>query len=174
MALAQGVSKETRFKRQTAKGTLSGASAGQVLRRESSTFELAKEAYTTESEITKKAQITSVRHGAKLVNGNITGIFSPGTYSDLISAVVRRDFSSVTSLTGLSITIAGSGPYTLTRASGDFLTGGIKIGMVVRLTAGTFNPNNLNKNLLVTNVTATVVTCIVLNGSTLTAEGPVA
>ena len=174
MALAQGVSKETRFKRQTAKGTLAGASAGQVLRRESSTFELAKEAYTTESEITKKAQITSVRHGAKLVNGNITGIFSPGTYSDLISAVVRRDFSSVTSLTGLSITIAGSGPYTLTRASGDFLTGGIKIGMVVRLTAGTFNPNNLNKNLLVTNVTATVVTCIVLNGSTLTAEGPVA
>lgn len=174
MAIAQGVSKQTRFKRQTAKGTLAGASAGQILRRETATYELAKEAYTTESEITSKAQITSVRHGAKLVNGSITGIFSPGTYSDMISAVIRKDFVAVTSLTGLSITIAGSGPYTLTRATGDFLTGGIKIGMVVRLTAGTFNSNNLNKNLLVTNVTATVLTVVVLNGTTLTAEGPIA
>lgn len=174
MAIAQGVSKETRFKRQSAKGALAGASAGQVLRRETSTFDLQKEAYTTESEITKKAQITSVRHGAKLVNGSVTGIFSPGTYSDIVSAILRRDFASVTSITGLSITIAGSGPYTITRASGDFLTGGIKIGMVVRLTAGSFNSNNLNKNFLVTNVTATVLTVIVLNGSTMTAEGPIA
>jgi hypothetical protein len=174
MAIAQGVSKETRFKRQSAKGALAGTSAGQVLRRETSTFDLQKEAYTTESEITKKAQITSVRHGAKLVNGSVTGIFSPGTYSDIVSAILRRDFASVTSITGLSITIAGSGPYTITRASGDFLAGGIKIGMVVRLTAGSFNSNNLNKNFLVTNVTATVLTVIVLNGSTMTAEGPIA
>ena len=34
-----------------------------------------------------------------------------------------------------------------------FLTGGIKIGDVVRLTAGTFNALNLNKNLLVLGVT---------------------
>lgn len=174
MAPAQGTNKQLRFKRQTAKGTLAGGTAGQILRRESGTFELAKEAYTTESEITSKAQITSVRHGAKLVNGSLTGIFSPGTYSDMISASLRRDFAAVTSLTSLSLTIAGSGPYTITRGAGDFLSGGIKIGMVVRLTAGTFNSNNLNKNLLVTNVTATVLTVVVLNGSTLTAEGPVA
>jgi hypothetical protein len=54
------------------------------------------------------------------------------------------------------------------------LTDGIKVGMVVRLTAGSFNALNLNKNILVTAVTATVVTGTPLNGFTLFAEGPIA
>jgi hypothetical protein len=175
MAIAQGVSKQTRFKRQSAKGTLAGASAGQVMRRESSTFELQKETYDTASEITSTQQMVSSRHGVKQIAGAIQGILSPGTYSDLIAAVLRRDFAAVTSITGASITIAGSGPsYTVTRAAGSFLTDGIKIGMVVRLTAGSFNAANLNKNLLVTNVTATVLTVLVVNGVALVAEGPIA
>lgn len=144
------------------------------MRRESATFELAKEAYTTENEITTKAQITSSRHGVKTVNGTLNGILSPGTYADPLSAILRRDFAAVTAIAGASITIAGAGPYTVTRAAGSFLTDGIKIGMVVRLTAGSFTAGNLNKNLFVTGVTATVLTVTVLNGSTLTAEGPIA
>lgn len=174
MTIAQGVFKQTRIKRQTTKGTLAGATAGQILRRNTSTFELVKESYTTESEITSKQQITSVRHGVKTINGAIQGIFSPGTYSDPLSAVMRRDFAAVTSITGASITISGSGPYTVARAAGSFLTDGIKVGMVVRLTAGSFAAGNLNKNLLVTAVTALSLTVVVLNGSTLTAEGPIA
>lgn len=174
MTIAQGTSKQTRIKRQSAKGTLAGTSDGQILRRTSSVFELAKETYNTADEITSKQQLLSVRHGVKLVNGTINGLLSPGTYSDPISAILRRDFTSVTNITGASITIAGSGPYTVTRAAGSFLTDGIKVGMVVRLTAGTFNAANLNKNLLVTGVTALVLTVSVLNGSTLTAEGPIA
>lgn len=174
MAVAQGVSKQTRIARQTAKGTLADVGGGQILRREQSTFELAKETYTTESEITSKQQVTSVSHGVKTVNGKLTGILSPGTYSDPLSAILRRDFAAVAPITGASITIAGTGPYTLTRAAGSFLTDGIKTGMVVRLTAGSFNAANLNKNLFVTGVTATVLTVVTLNGSTLTAEGPIA
>lgn len=175
MTIAQGTAKQTRIKRQSAKGALAGTSAGQIMRRESSTFELAKESYTTESEITSTQQVKSSRHGVKTVNGSLNGIFSPGTYSDPLSAVLRRDFSAVSAITGLSITVAGSGPsYTITRAAGDFLAGGIKIGMVVRLTAGSFDSANLNKNLLVTGVTATVLTVYVLNGSALFPEGPIA
>lgn len=175
MAIAQGTSKQTRIKRQSAKGTLAGTSDGQILRRTSSVFELAKETYNTADEITSKQQLLSVRHGVKLVNGTINGLLSPGTYSDPISAILRRDFTSVTNITGASITIAGPGPsYTVTRAAGSYLTDGIKVGMVVRLTAGSFNPANLNKNLLVTGVAALVLTVLVLNGSTLTAEGPIA
>lgn len=175
MALALGVIKQTRFKRQSAKGTLAGATLGQIIRRESSTFELAKENYTTESEITSTQQLVSSRHGVKTVNGSISGILSPLTYSDMLSAVLRRDFTAVTAISGLSITIAGSGPtYTVTRASGDFLTGGIKIGQVVRLTVGTLNAANINKNLLVTGVTATILTVIPVNGVALVAEGPIA
>lgn len=174
MTIAQGTAKQTRIKRQSAKGSLAGTTDGQILRRTSSVFELAKETYNTADEITSKQQLLSVRHGVKLVNGTISALLSPGTYSDPISAILRRDFAAVTSITGASITIAGSGPYTVTRAAGSFLTDGIKVGMVVRLTAGTFNAANLNKNLLVTGVTALVLTVSVLNGSTLTAEGPIA
>lgn len=174
MTIAQGTAKQTRIKRQSAKGSLAGTTDGQILRRTSSVFELAKETYNTADEITSKQQLLSVRHGVKLVNGTINALLSPGTYSDPISAILRRDFAAVPSITGASITIAGSGPYTVTRAAGSFLTDGIKVGMVVRLTAGTFNAANLNKNLLVTGVTALVLTVSVLNGSTLTAEGPIA
>jgi hypothetical protein len=93
----------------------------------------------------------------------------------VLSAVLRRDFTGVASITGASITVAGSGPsYTLTRAAGSFLTDGIKIGMVVRLTVGSFNAANLNKNLLVTQVTATVLTVRPVNGVAMVAEGPIA
>jgi hypothetical protein len=176
MPISQGVFKTTRIARQASKGTLATAGgASQVVRREQSIFELAKETYTTESEITSTQQVTSSRHGVRLVNGKITGILSPLTYSDPLSVVMRRDFAAVTSITGASITVAGTGPtYTLTRAAGSYLTDGIKIGMGVRLTAGTFNVANLNKNLLVTAVTATVLTVIPMNGIALFAEGPIA
>lgn len=175
MTIAQGFRKQTIIKRQSAKGTLAGASGAQIMRRETSTFELTKETYTTESEITSSQQLTSNRHGVRTVNGSLTGILSAGTYSDPLSAILRRDFAAVSALTGLSLTVAGTGPsYTITRAAGDFLASGLTIGMVIRLTAGSFAVGNLNKNLLITGITATVLTVLVLNGSLLTAEGPIA
>lgn len=175
MPIAQGIFKQTRIGRQSAKGTLALVGVGAIIRREQSVFELAKETYTTESEITSTQQVTSSRHGVKLVNGKLTGILSPATYADPMSAVLRRDFTAVTSITGASITIAGAGPsYTVTRAAGSFLTDGIKVGYVVRLSVGGLNAANLNKNLLVVNVTALALTVQTLNTSTLVAEGPIA
>lgn len=175
MTIEQGVFKSTRIKRQSAKGTLAGTSGGQIMRRESSINEFTKEAYDTSSEITSNQQVMSVRHGVVLGNVALDGLLSPGTYSDIISAVLRKDFAAVTALTGMSITIAASGSnFTITRAAGDFLTGGIKVGMVVRLTAGTFNAANLNCNVLVIGVTATVLTVATMNGFQLVAEGPIA
>ena len=175
MAIALGVVKQTRFKRQSAKGTIAGTTLGQIIRRETSTFELAKETYNTESEITSTQQVLSSRHGTKTVNGSIAGILSPLTYDDMMSAVLRRDFTAVTAISGVSVTIAGAGPtYTVTRAAGDFLAGGIKIGQVVRLTVGSLNAANINKNLHVLGVTATVLTVQPVNGAAMVAEGPIA
>lgn len=174
MPLAQGRNKIVTYKRQSAKGTIATTSAAQNLRRITSGFELQKEAYNTADEITSSQQMLSSRHGVKLVNGTLNGFLSPLTYSDMISSLLRKDFAAVSAITGLSITIAGSGPYTITRASGSFLTGGIKVGMVVRLTAGSFNAANLNKNILVTGVTATIITGITLQDNVLVAEGPIA
>jgi hypothetical protein len=91
-----------------------------------------------------------MRHGVRSVEGTINGELSPGTWKDFIAAAVRKAFAATTAITSLSITIAGAGPtYTVTRASGSFLTDGVKAGDVVRLTAGSFNAANLNKNLWV-------------------------
>lgn len=176
MSIAQGTAEQIRIARQTAKGTIAATNAAtaQIMRHETATFELAKESYTTESEVTSTRQVKSNRHGVKMVNGKLAGILSPGTYADPLSAVLLRDFAAVAAITGASITIAGTGPYTLTRATGSFLTDGIKIGMVVRLTAGSFAAGNLNKNLLVTGVTALALTVTALGGATLTDEGPIA
>lgn len=166
--VANGIKHQCRMKRQTVKGTLAGASLGQIIRREKSSFEQKRETFTTDSEINTIQQVRSSRHGSKTINGSIDGLLSPGTYTDPISAILRRDFAAVQSLSALSITIAGSlGAYTLT--STGFLVGGIKVGMIVRITGGTgLNADVLNKNLLVTDVTATVITCTTLNGSTIT------
>ena len=175
MAIEQGVFKQTRIKRQTVKGTLAGTSGGQIMRRESSINELSKEAYDTSSEISSSQQITSVRHGVVLGNASLDGLLSPGTYSDIIGAILRRDFTAVTPMATLSLTIAGSGPtYTIARASGSYLTDGVKIGMVVRITAGSVNAANLNTNCLVTAVSALSITVRPLNGLSLVAEGPIA
>lgn len=174
MSIAQGTASEFRFKRQSAKGTLAGASGGQIYRRESAKLTLQKETFNGASEITTTQQMKSSRHGAKQVTGNLNGIMSPGTYSDFMQALLRKDAVATGAITNASITIAGAGPYTLTRAAGSFLTDGIKVGDVVRLTAGSFTAANLNKNLLVTNVAALVLTVVVVNGTSLTAEGPIA
>lgn len=174
MTNAHGSAKQLRYKKETTFGTAAGASGAQLLRRTTSGLKLGKDTYASQ-EINTARQDKDFRHGVRRVSGPIAGEISPGTYEDFFAAAVRRDFASVSALTGLSITVAGSGPtYTLARASGSWLTDGVKIGQVRRLTAGSFAAGNLNKNVLVVGVVALTLTVIPLNGEALTAEGPIA
>lgn len=173
MAIASGVAKSVRYKVEATYGTAPGAGGGQLLRRVTSDLGLTKETYQS-NEIRADYQVADFRHGIRRVGGTLKGELSPKTYADFMAAALRRDFAAVSAISSLSITIAGSGPYTITRATGSWLTDGVKIGHVVRLTAGSFTAGNLNKNVLVTGLTATVITGIVLNASTMTAEGPIA
>lgn len=172
MTIAAGVAKQLRYKVEATFGTAPGASGAQLLRRVESTLDLSKDTYQS-NEIRSDYQIADMRHGVRRVGGNIKGELSPGTYKDFIAAALRKAWAAVTAITGASLTIAGAGPYTITRASGSWLTDGIKIGDVVRITAGSFNAANLNKNILVTNAVALVLTGIVLNASAMVAEGPI-
>lgn len=173
MPAASGVFKQLAYKAESTYGTAPAASGAQSLRRVTSDISLTKDTYQS-NEIRTDQQMQDMRHGVRRVQGTINGELSPGTYADFIAAALRRDFAAVSALTGLSITVAGSGPYTLTRSAGDFLASGVKKGDIVRLTAGAFNVANLNKNLLVTAMTSTVLTVRVLNGSALVTEGPIA
>ncbi|HSI46017.1 MAG TPA: hypothetical protein VK950_07545 [Methylophilus sp.] len=60
------------------------------------------------------------------------------------------------------------------RGIGSWVTDGVRPGMGVRLTAGTFASGNLNNNLVVLSLTATHLTVMTMNNSALTAEGPIA
>lgn len=175
MAYAVGSLKQVATKVETTYGTIPAASGAQLLRRITSTVDLTKETYAS-NELRTDFQIADFRHGVRAVQGSLNGELSPGTYKDFFSYALKRDFAAVTATTGASITIAGSGPtYTVTRAAGSWLTDGYKNGMVIRLSVGTFNAANINKNLLIVDITsATAMTVIPLNGVAMVAEGPIA
>jgi hypothetical protein len=174
MPQAAGVFKQLTYKTEVTYGLVPAAASAQSLRRVTSDLSLAKQTYQS-NEIRTDQQMQDFRHGVRSVDGTLAGELSPATYADWIDAALRRDRTAGVAITALSLTIAGAGPtYTLTRASGDFLTGGIKRGDVIRLSVGTLNAANINKNLLVTAVTALVLTVRVLNGVAMVAEGPIA
>lgn len=174
MAIASGVFKQLAYKAETTWGTVPAAASAQAMRRTTSSLDLTKETYQS-NEIRTDLQLNDFRHGVRGVSGKISADLSPGTHKDFMAAILKRDYAAVSAISGASITIAGTGPtYTVTRAAGSYLTDGVKVGDVIRLSVGTFNAANLNKNLMVVSLTATVATVVVLNGSALVAEGPIA
>lgn len=174
MTVAQGINKITVYKKQTGLGTPAIGAGGQVLRRKTSVAKTSRATYTND-EIVQHQQSTGVNLGTASSDWQFDGLLSPGTYSALFAGLMRKAFTATAALTGLSLTIAGAGPYTITRGSGDFLTGGLKIGDVIRITAGTYaNAVNRDNNILITGLTATVITGVTVNATTLIAEGPVA
>jgi hypothetical protein len=173
MTVAQGLYKKLAYKKQSALGTAASGAGGQYLRREKAAFNKMKDTYSND-EIVSHQQYTGDTYGVGKTKGQIDGVLSPGTYAPLLGSLNREDFAAIAAMTSLSLTIAGSGPYTITRATGDFLAAGVKIGMVGRITAGTYTGTARDINVLITGVTATVLTVVVPNGSTLSAQGPIA
>lgn len=174
MTIAQGIKKITVGKKQSGLGVAASGTGGQIFRRETSQFMMGKDTYEN-NEIVSHQQATGITHGLRKPTGKISGVLSPGTYSTLLASLLRKAFAATTPITGVSVTIAGTlGAYTVTRSAGSYLTDGVKIGDVIRLTVGSLNASNINKNLLVTGLTATVATVATLNGTTMVAEGPIA
>jgi hypothetical protein len=173
MGQASGVFKQVTYKVETTYGIMPAAGAAQAMRRVTSSLDMTKDTYQS-GEIRPDFQMADFRHGLRKVGGTINGELSTKTYVDFLAAVLKKDFAAGVSVTGASLTIAGAaGAWTVTRAAGSWLTDGVKVGDVVRLTAGAFNPANLDKNIQVTALNAAVLTGIVLNASALVAQGPV-
>jgi len=174
MPIAKGVSKQVGYKKESSWGVLAGTSAGKLLRRVTASFNLVKEAYES-SEIRTDRQIADFRHGVRSAEGSLNGELSPATYADFMAAIVARDFTAAPSATGVSVTVAASGSlYTITRATGSWLTDGFAVGMAIRMTGAGLNAANAGKNLLIAAMSATVLTVTPINESDLVAEGPIA
>lgn len=175
MAVAQGINKKTVYKKQTGLGAAAAGTGGQVVRRTTSVFQAPPDTFES-NEIVSHQQSTGVGLGVVKPAGKIDGLLSPGTYGALLGSLLRKDMTAGVSATGATISVAASGQnWSLTRAAGSFLTDGFKIGDVVRLTAGTFNALNSQKNLLIIAIpSATVLTVKVVNGTSMFAESSIA
>lgn len=175
MAIAQGINKTIAYKVQSGLGTTASGSGGQLIRRETFAMNVTKDTYEN-NEIVQHQQSTGAVHGIAKSGGTLNGLLSGASYQAFTGSLLRKAWTATTAITGLSLTIAASSSnYTITRASGDFLTGGIKVGDVIQLSGGSLNSNNVAKNIVVVAVTSTVITGnVLLTGSTLTAEGPIA
>jgi hypothetical protein len=172
--IATGVNKVVRYKKEATWGLAPGTGGGQILRRVKSDLDLEKETYES-NEIRPTCRWATT--ATACARSKAVSMASSRRSRTRTSSPrrLRKAWVATAAITGASITIAGAGPtYTVTRAAGSYLTDGVKIGDVIRLTAGAFNAANLNNNLGVVNLTATIATVVVLNGSALVAEGPIA
>lgn len=174
MPISKGTAKTVSYKAETTWGTLAGAAGAKQLRRVTSSTNLTKETYES-AEIRTDRQLSDFRHGTRSAAGSLNGELSPNSYADFMQAILARDFTTGVATSAFSCTIAASGDlWTITRATGSFLTDGVGVGDGIALTGAGLNVANANKNLLVVSMTATVLTVKVLNNTVLVAEGPIA
>ena len=168
--IATGINKSVRYKKEVAGqwGTLPGSTGGNVLRRVTANFNLEKETYQS-GEIRTDYQIADMRHGVRSVTGSLNAELSPGSYADFFAAAVAKAFAAKTTLTAVSVTttVVAGGTGNIVRATGNWITDGVKVGDVIRLSATA----NSAKNLLVTSVVALSLGVKTLNSTELVAVG---
>lgn len=165
MAIAQGINKTIAYKKQVGLGSAASGSGGQLIRRETASFNVTKDTYSA-AEIVSHQQDTGAVHGIAKSAATINGLLSGGSYSDFVDSLLRKARAATSAITSLTLTIATSGSnYTVTRSTGSFLTDGIKVGDVIQLTGGSLNAANVSKNLVVLDVQALVITVNILNSS---------
>ena len=170
MTVQQGISKTIAYKVQGALGTAATGSGGQLLRRESANFTLTKDTYSN-NEIASHQQHTGDTHGIRKTQATLAGVLSPSTYQDMFSSVCRKAWAATSAISSLTLTIAAdSSNWTVTRSTGSYLTDGIKIGDVIRLSGANLAVGNTGVNLVVLAVTALALTVSVPTGTALTAE----
>ena len=174
MSEASGLYKRLKYKKEVTFGVKPVAGGSKAMRRITSYLALTKEGYES-AEIRPEMQVKDFRHGVRRVAGKLSADLSAGTFADFIGSFCKRVYTAGVNSGAASITIAAAGAgWTLTRAAGDYLANGFKIGMVTRAAAVGLNAANANKNLWITALTATVMTVQTLDGSALVAEGPIA
>ena len=174
MAVAQGLLKQTVFAKQAGLGS-AASTGGKIKRRSSSIFTLMRDQYES-NEIVSHQQSTGANAGIIKTSGKLDALLSPATFSELFASLLRKDAAATSSATGVSLTIGAptAGIYGLTRASGSWYSDGFKVGDIIRLSVGSLNAANLNKNLQIISITsATAATVKPVNGVALVAEGPI-
>lgn len=147
------------YKKESTFGTLpTNDSSAKQLRRVKFDLSLKKDMIRS-NEIRTDRQRPAGRHAMRKVDGSIGGELSLGTYADFIGSALRRDFATVSALSALTnITAAATAPH-FTRASGSFITDGLRVGMIFRMSGWTTTgANNNSRTYTIVALTATQIT----------------
>ena len=165
MPLAEGVSARVVYKAyasgamtsnaEPAPATDPGAAGGKILRRVSSSLNLAKDTFES-NEVRTDRQRADFRHGSRRAQGAISGELSPATYFDFMSAAHRDTPVGPISLSKTELTslAASASAGTLTFGGGDPVAAGLRVGDIIRV-AGAAVAGNNGVNYLITGFSGT-------------------
>lgn len=158
------------YKVQSGLGTQATGASAKVLRLAGGPGGRLAKAAVESQEVRRDGQRSRGRHGVQKSSGSYATQLSIGEAEDILQAVTRGTYSAanttVTEATSGGPTSITTTTSTIVGNTGSWITAGIRVGEVWRLTGHATAANN-NKNLLVTGVTATVIT---VAGTPLTAD----
>ena len=159
MALQTGVNLGIAYRKETAFGVLPANDASaKKLRRTSFALGLKKDSIKS-NEIVPDYQRRASRHGMRKIDGAIGGELSLGTYADFFGSILRKVFAAVAPLGALTNVTASATAPQFVRASGSWITDGLRVGMVTRQAGWTTTATaNNTKNFTIIALTATQMT----------------
>jgi len=159
MPMQTGVGLVIAYKKESTFGVLpTNDATAKQLRRTAFGLSLKKDSIRS-NELRKDYQRPASRHAMRKSDGNIEGELSLGTYADFIGSTLRRNFAAVASLAALTNVTATVGAPQFVRATGSWITDGLRVGMVVRCTGWTTTGvANNSKNFTIIALTATQMT----------------
>lgn len=159
MGLQTGTGLIIAYKKETTFGVLpTNDATAKQLRRTRFGLGLTKDAIKS-SEIRRDFQRPAARHAMRRAGGDVEGELTLGTYAAFIGSGLRRDFATVPALSALTNVTATVGAPQFVRATGSWITDGLRVGMTVRMTGwATTGAANNNKNFTIIALTATQMT----------------
>lgn len=145
------------YKVQAALGTQATATGATVLRTAGGAGGQLTKAVTESNEVRSDGMRVRGRHGTQKTTGEWSGEFSMGSHEPIMEAVVRDTFASGVALDESDYGAITTASHTITVASGDLRSLGLRVYDVIRMTGHATAGNN-DKNLRVTGLTSKVIT----------------
>lgn len=147
------------YKAQSGLGVPASGSGASVLRTSGGAGGRLTKASTESNEVRRDGMRNRGRHGNQKTAGPYTAEMSLGLMDDIVEAIVRDTWQAplvITEATG-GLTSITTGANTIVNGGGSWITSGIRVGDVLRLTGHSSAGNN-SRNLRVTGVTSSTIT----------------
>lgn len=148
--MADGINKTIVLKKESSYGAKAANTGGRYYPRTSGNFQIEKSSFNSNS-IRPSQQMAFSGNGTEKATGSIQDDLACGNFDELQESLLRRDFTGGAVASSVAVAISASEPN-LVRASGSWLSAGLRKGMIVDV-SGADTPAD-NERCLVIGVTA--------------------